>query len=93
MGLGPLEVRGVMVSDPPGTVPGVPPGMVAHVIAILESTPAPIRRRKILETLEGQGHRISLAGLNRVLQHCKEKGWTKETPEGVLLARDRPQES
>lgn len=77
--------------DPSAGVPGVPSGMVNHVIAILESVPGPIRRRKILETLEGQGHRISLAGLNRVLQHCKERGWTQETPEGVRLSRDHPQ--
>ena len=81
------------MSDESASVPGVPPGMVTHVISILGSSSTPIRRRKILETLEGQGHRISLAGLNRVLQHCKERGLTKETPEGVLLARDRPQNS
>lgn len=81
-------VRGVPLSASPARIPGVPPGMVDHVIAILGASPSPMRRRKILDALDSQGHRISLAGLNRLLQHCKETGLTRETPEGVLLAPD-----
>jgi len=44
-----------------------------------------MRRRKILAELEAKGHRISLAGLNRILQHCSQKQLTSETPEGVRL--------
>jgi hypothetical protein len=46
-----------------------------------------MRRRKLLEELERRGHRLSLAGLNRALQHCAESGITEERPEGVRLTR------
>jgi DNA invertase Pin-like site-specific DNA recombinase len=59
--------------------------MVGAVVSILQSTPAPIRRRKLLEELDRRGRRISLAGLNRVLQHCAEAGITLESPDGVRL--------
>jgi len=49
---------------------GIPPGSVDAVLGILRSSPGPLRRRKILAELEARGHRISLAGLNRILEHC-----------------------
>jgi hypothetical protein len=79
------------MSSPPakaGSVPppaGIPPGMVRAVVAILEHSPTPVRRRKLLEELERRGHRLSLAGLNRVLQYCSESGLTVEGPEGARL--------
>lgn len=69
------------------TIPGLAPGVVEQVIAVLAAAPGPVRRRKLLEELERRGHRISLAGFNRVLQYCAESGRTIETPEGV---RSRP---
>jgi hypothetical protein len=70
---------------PPAPIAGIPPGMVGPVISILESSPGPIRRRKLLDELERRGHRISLAGLNRILQQCVQYGLTTESPEGVRL--------
>jgi hypothetical protein len=75
--------EGASPSEP--TLPGIPPGMVSAVVSILGSTPGPLRRRNLLEELERRGRRISLAGLNRVLQHCAQTGLTVESPEGVRL--------
>jgi len=52
-------------------------------MTILKGATAPIRRRKLLEELERRGHRISLAGLNRLLQQCAQSGLTVEGPDGV----------
>lgn len=68
-----------------GAVPGVAPGMADAVIAILATSPGPLRRRALLAELERRGHRLSLAGLNRVLQQLNEGGRTVEAPEGVRL--------
>ena len=68
-------------------IAGIAPGVLEPVLAILTATPGPIRRRKLLEELERRGHRISLAGLNRVLQHCVQTGLTVEGPDGVRLLR------
>lgn len=66
---------------------GIPPGSVEAVAAILSRQSAPMRRRKILEALEQQGRRISLAGLNRILQYCRECGLTQESEEGVVWVK------
>lgn len=71
----------------PRVIAGIPPSLVGPVVSILESSTGPIRRRKILEELERHGHRVSLAGLNRILQHFRETGRTVESPEGVRLRR------
>jgi hypothetical protein len=68
---------------------GIPPGMVDLVLLVLDSTPAPMRRRAILEELERRGHRISLAGLNRTLDYCLRSQLTTETPAGVRAASPR----
>ena len=79
------------VPPPSGpSIAGIPPGLVEPVLAILTASPTPLRRRKLLEELERRGHRISLAGLNRVLQHCTQSGWTTESPDGVRLKRRAP---
>ncbi|MCI4372928.1 MAG: hypothetical protein L3K02_04730 [Thermoplasmata archaeon] len=70
-------------------ISGIAPGIFDPVISILKASSAPIRRRKLLEELERRGHRISLAGLNRVLQHCAQSGLTVESPEGVRLRAGR----
>ncbi|MGP8072328.1 MAG: hypothetical protein ACLPZM_04265 [Thermoplasmata archaeon] len=81
------------MSDSPSPRPtvaspaGIPAGIVEPLLTILGSSSAPIRRRKLLEELERRGHRISLAGLNRVLQHCTQSGLTVESPEGVRIQR------
>lgn len=67
------------------SVPGVAPGMVDAVLTILRESPGPVRRRVLLEELERRGHRLSLAGLNRVLQQLAEAGQTQEGPDGVRL--------
>lgn len=61
----------------------IPEGSVGFVMDILKGRSEPLRRRKLLEELEHRGHRISLAGLNRILQVCQERGLTVEGPEGV----------
>jgi hypothetical protein len=72
------------VSERP--VRGVPPGLVDAVVAVLRGSPAPVRRRALLEALEERGHRVSLAGLNRTLQACQNAGVTAESERGVSLA-------
>jgi len=62
---------------------GIPPGSVEAVLSVLRSSPGPMRRRKILAELESRGHRISLAGLNRILEHCARNHWTLDGPDGV----------
>lgn len=62
---------------------GVPPGAVEAVVAILRRAGVPMRRREILAELERRGHRISLAGLNRVLERCAQEGRTVVTPDGI----------
>jgi hypothetical protein len=66
-------------------VAGIPPGLVDPVIEILGASSSPVRRRILLEELERRGHRISLAGLNRILQHLSLSGRTVEAPGGVRL--------
>jgi hypothetical protein len=62
---------------------GIPPGSVDAVLSVLRSGPVPMRRRKILAGLEAQGHRISLAGLNRILEYCSRNQLITEGPDGV----------
>ncbi|MGP8109527.1 MAG: hypothetical protein ACLQD9_02300 [Thermoplasmata archaeon] len=64
---------------------GIPPGSVDAVLGILRSSSGPLRRRKILAELEARGHRISLAGLNRILEHCSRSQLTSDGPDGVRL--------
>lgn len=66
---------------------GIPPGLPEAILSVLSTSPAPRRRREILEELEHRGHRVSLAGLNRALQQCAESGRTEEGPSGVRLRR------
>jgi hypothetical protein len=61
----------------------IPPGSIDAVLAVLTSNPGPMRRRKILAELEARGHRISLAGLNRVLEHCSRQQLITDGPEGI----------
>jgi len=73
------------------TVPsGIPAGSLEEVLAILRAGPTPIRRRKLLEELEHRGRRISLAGLNRILDHTLRARLTAETPDGIRLAGTMP---
>ncbi len=64
---------------------GIPPAALRATLEILRVHTTPIKRRVLLEELDRQGHRISLAGLNRILQHCAENHWTIDRPEGVGL--------
>ncbi|MGA8302160.1 MAG: hypothetical protein WA691_03345 [Thermoplasmata archaeon] len=64
---------------------GVPPGIVSELVSCLKATSGPLRRRPLLAELERRGHRISLAGLNRALQQCRDSGLTTEGPDGVQL--------
>jgi hypothetical protein len=74
-----------VAETPTPTIQGIPPGVVPAVLQILATSPAPMRRRKLLEELVRAGHRISLAGLNRVLQQCQQTGLTLESEAGVRL--------
>lgn len=71
-------------SNPPAPS-GIPPGMIDAVLAILRAAPGPVRRRPLLEELARRGRTVSLAGLNRVLEHTKQAGLTRESEAGVLL--------
>ena len=70
-------------------IPGLPPGVLPAVLAILGRSPTPMRRRRLLEELGRDGHRVSLAGLNRVLQQCAQEGTTVESEDGVRLRKER----
>ncbi|MCI4324549.1 MAG: hypothetical protein L3K00_01495 [Thermoplasmata archaeon] len=74
-------------SSPPA---GVPPGLLDAILGCLRTSEDPVRRRKLLEELERRGHRVSLAGLNRALQHCQERKLTLESPDGVRLRKAEP---
>ncbi len=74
-----------MTRDSNPTIPGLAPGILPAVLDILSRSTSPMRRRKLLERLVRQGHRISLAGLNRVLQQSAESGLTVESDAGVQL--------
>jgi Fe2+ or Zn2+ uptake regulation protein len=50
---------------------------------VLKGAKGPVKRRKILEELEHRGHRISLAGLNRILEVCSEEKLIVSGPDGV----------
>jgi hypothetical protein len=63
----------------------IPPGSVEAVLSVLRAGSAPIRRRKILAELEARGHRISLAGLNRILEHCSRNQLISEGSDGIRL--------
>ena len=63
----------------------VPKGATDVVLGIIRTAGGPIRRRQILKELDARGHRISLAGLNRILEYCARAGLTEDTPEGVRL--------
>ena len=75
------DASGVVHSSRP--IAGLAPGMVEPVLAALASSSVPLRRRKLLAELDRRGHRISLAGLNRILQHCTRAGLTTEGPDGI----------
>jgi Fe2+ or Zn2+ uptake regulation protein len=62
---------------------GVPPGLTDAILSILRQSAHPVRRRALLEELDRRGHRISLAGLNRALQQCRDAGLTLESEKGV----------
>jgi Fe2+ or Zn2+ uptake regulation protein len=50
---------------------------------VVNGARGPIKRRKILEELERRGHRISLAGLNRILEVCSEENLIISESDGV----------
>ncbi|MGA8603820.1 MAG: hypothetical protein WB788_01965 [Thermoplasmata archaeon] len=62
---------------------GIPSGSADAVLAILSSQSMPMRRRQILAELEARGHRISLAGLNRILEHCARSQLISDGPDGI----------
>lgn len=64
----------------------IPPGSIEHVMEVLRRGPTPMKRRKILEALEQRGHRISLAGLNRILEVCGRERLTLDGPDGLCAA-------
>ncbi len=76
------------MSSPPN-MSDIPPGSLESVLSILRANSGPMRRRKILGELDARGHRISLAGLNRILERCSRGGLTTEGPDGVRLRSDR----
>jgi len=69
----------------PGSPPlaGIPSGGMDAVLGVVRGASGPIRRRQILEELERRGHRISLAGLNRILQVATDRGWLQDSPDGL----------
>jgi hypothetical protein len=71
-------------TQPPGPA-GVPAGLLSATLEVLRLAKGPIRRRAVLRELETRGHRVSLAGLNRALDHTSRTGVTRDTPDGVVL--------
>jgi len=69
---------------------GIPPGSADAVLAILRSQTMPMRRRKILAELEARGHRISLAGLNRILEYCTRNQLISDGPDGIRVKPPSP---
>ncbi len=65
----------------------IPPGSLDLVVSVLKANPGPIRRRRLLAELEARGHRISLAGLNRIIEHGTREGRLSDGPDGVRATR------
>lgn len=70
-------------------MPDIPPGSLDMVVSILNGSPGPLRRRQLLAELEARGHRISLAGLNRIIEHGTRAGRLADGPDGVRATRLR----
>lgn len=73
------------VSIPSGA--GIPRASLDATVDILRASPGRRRRRELLETLGSSGHSISLAGLNRILDHLLRLGLISQTAEGVAWIR------
>lgn len=69
---------------------GIPPGSVEWVLDVLRSQKGSMKRRKLLEELEHRGHRISLAGLNRILEVCLQEKRITADADGVRIAPTPP---
>jgi hypothetical protein len=69
---------------------GIPPGLLAAIRTILTSASAPVRRRDLLKALEARGHRVSLAGLNRALEHARRAGDVDQDDRGVWWVGKAP---
>ncbi|HZY92869.1 MAG TPA: hypothetical protein VFG07_08915 [Thermoplasmata archaeon] len=65
----------------------IPPGSLDLVVSILNANPGPLRRRQLLAELEARGHRISLAGLNRIIEYGTRAGRLSEGPDGARATR------
>ncbi|HTT35238.1 MAG TPA: hypothetical protein VMH78_05155 [Thermoplasmata archaeon] len=61
----------------------IPPGSLDLVVSVLKANPSPIRRRSLLAELDARGHRISLAGLNRIIEHGTRQGRLSDGPDGL----------
>ena len=79
-----------MSATPSRAPAGVPPGLLSATLEVLRAAQGPIRRRQVLRELETRGHRVSLAGLNRALDHTSRTGVTRDTPDGVVLVAPEP---
>lgn len=73
------------MTAPTSRMDGIPPGSIEAVVDALRRARGPLRRRALLEELDHRGHRISLAGLNRVLEYCRLERLTSEGHEGIRL--------
>lgn len=65
----------------------IPPGSLDLVVSVLRTQAGAIRRRPLLAELEARGHRISLAGLNRIIERGTREGRIREGPDGVRATR------
>lgn len=61
----------------------IPPGSLDLVVQVVRANSGPIRRRQLLAELEARGHRISLAGLNRIIERATRSGQLSDGPDGV----------
>lgn len=68
-------------------VADIPPGSLDLVVSVLAASREPIRRRKLLAELEERGHRISLAGLNRIIEYGARQGRIVDGPGGLRATR------
>ncbi len=75
-----------LLAVPGERMAAIPPGSLDLVVSVLRAAPGPVRRRRLLAELEARGHRISLAGLNRIIEYGTRQGRLLDGSDGVRAA-------
>lgn len=77
------------MTEPVSSRDGIPPGSLDYVLEALRGQRGPMKRRALLEELEQRGHRISLAGLNRIIEVGSREKRLSNGPDGVSIVPAR----